>query len=174
MKKEHPAPGTQTDINTETRLKTAEENREAAITLVKKAHYSIDIFTPDLEAEIYNNREFEQAVFELARRHHSTRVRILCRDSEKAVKQGHCLIRLAQTLTSSIAIHKPSEEHQGEQDGFLVIDKTGLLYRLPANRQNYHSTFSLNAPQRAAKLMDFFNEAWEHSTPDMQARRIYV
>jgi len=30
------------------------------------------------------------------------------------------------------------------------------------------------SPQRAGKLVDFFNEVWDHSTPDMQTRRIYM
>lgn len=162
------------EVEAETEMETLEENRKAAITLAKQARMSLDILTPDLEATIYNNAEFERAVFDLVRRHRSTRIRILCRDCAEAVQQGHCLVRLAQTLTSAISLHRLTEEYRHEQRSFLVADRRGVLYRLQAGSRNAQAVFSLNAPQRAAGLLDFFDDAWEHSEPDTQTRRLYV
>lgn len=158
----------------EVQVYTAEDNKNAAISLVKQAHYSIDIFTQDLDTEIYNHEEFEQSIFDLAKKHPNTRIRILVQDSRKAAQNGHCLIRLAQNLTSSVFIHNPSVEYKSERSAFMVVDKLGLLHRVSAMDKNYKGSVNFMSPQRAGKLVDFFNEAWDHSTPDMQTRRIYM
>ena len=158
----------------EIKVDTLEENKIAAIELVKQARYSIDIFTQDMDEEIYNNQEIEESIFKLAKRHPNTRVRILVQDSRKAAQNGHCLIRLAQTLTSSVFIHNPAREYREEQCAFMVVDNIGLMYRVSAINKNYSASISFMSPQRAAKLSDFFTEVWEHSTPDVKTRRIYV
>ena len=158
----------------EVHIDTAEENKNAAIALVKQARHSVDIFTQDMDAEIYNNKEFEQSIFDLAKRHPNTKIRILTKDSSMAVRNGHRLIKLAQSVTSSVFINNPSREYKDEQSSFLVVDKLGMLYRVSANNRNYKASINFMSPQRAGKLTDFFNEAWEHSTPDIQTRRIYM
>lgn len=158
----------------EVHVDSAEENKNAAISLVQQARYSIDIFTQDMDAEIYNNKEFEQSIFNLAKRHPNTKIRILTQESGKSVQNGHRLIKLAQSITSSVFINNPSREYKDEQCAFLVVDKLGLLYRITANNRNYKASINFMSPQRAGKLTDFFNEVWEHSTPDIQTRRIYM
>ena len=111
------------ETSAEVHIHTAEENKNAAVSLVKQARYSIDIFTQDMDAEIYNNNEFEHAVFNLAKKHPNTKIRILAQDTRKAVQNGHCLIRLAQSMTSSVFIHNPSREYKDEKCAFLVVDK---------------------------------------------------
>lgn len=160
--------------DTEIEVSTAEENRSAATSLVQQASYSIDIFSQDLDADIYNNKEFERSIFELAKKHPNTRVRILVQDSRKAAQNGHCLIRLAQSLTSSVFIHTPSRQHKDEQRAFLVVDKLGLLYRTTTADRNYKASVNFKSPRRAGELSDYFDEVWEHSTPDVQTRRIYM
>ena len=162
------------ETEAETHIDTVEENRNAAISLVKQARFSIDIFTQDLDAELYNNKEIEQSIFNLAKRHPNTRVRILTQDSQVAVRNGHRLIKLAQNLTSSIFINTPSREFRDERCAFLVVDKLGVLYRVSASNRNYKASINFMSPQHAGRLTDFFNEAWEHSTPDIQTRRIYM
>jgi hypothetical protein len=162
------------ETKAEVYLETAEENKNAAVSLVEQARHSIDIFTQDMDAALYNNKAFEQSIFKLAKKHPATRIRILTNDSRKAVQHGHCLVRLAQSLTSSVFIHNPSPQHNNEQDEFLVVDKVGLLYRVSASNRNYQASVNFMSPQRAGKLLDFFDEAWEHSTQDMQTRRIYM
>lgn len=46
--------------------------------------------------------------------------------------------------------------------------------RVTANNRNYKASASFMSPQRASKLTDSFNEVWQHSSPDMQTRRIYI
>ncbi len=159
---------------TEIHIDSADEYKNASICLAKQARYSIDIFTQDLDAEIYNNKEFEQSIVNLVKRHTSTQIRILLQDSRKAVQNGHCLIRLAQTLSSSVFIHNPSPEHKHEQSAFMLVDHLGYLHRHVARNRNYKASVNFMSPQRVGKLLYFFNKAWEQSLPDTQTRRIYV
>ena len=162
------------ETDAEVELTTAEENRIAAVSLVKQAGYSIDIFSQDLDAEIYDSKEFERSVFELARKHPSTRIRILVQDSRRAAHNGHRLIRLAQSLTSSVFIHTPSPQYKDEQRAFLIVDRLGLLYRVGTANRNYKASVNFKSPRRAGELSDYFDEAWEHSSPDVQTRRIHM
>ena len=159
---------------TEIHIDSADENKNAAICLAKQARYSIDIFTQDLDAEIYNNKDFEHAILKLVKRHPSTSVRILLQDSRKSVQNGHRLIRLAQTLTSYVFIHKPSPDHKDEQCAFMVVDHLGFMNRPIASNKNYKAGVNFMSPRRAGELLNFFNEVWEHSTSDSQTRRIYL
>ena len=158
----------------EIHIDSVEENESAAITLARQACYSIDIFTQDMDAALYDNTEFERSVFKLAKKHPTTKIRILAQNTKKSVQNGHCLIRLAQSISSSVFINNPSREYKDEKRAFLVVDKLGILYRTNANSRNYKAVTNFMSPQRAGELSDFFNEVWEHSTPDMQTRRVYM
>ncbi|VAW51975.1 hypothetical protein MNBD_GAMMA06-2122 [hydrothermal vent metagenome] len=158
----------------EIHINTSEENKNAAIALTKQARHSIDIFSQDMDAIIYNNKNFERSIFNLAKRHPNTKIRILTQNSKKAVQNGHRLIKLAQSITSSVFINNPSREYKDEKSAFLIVDKLGLLYRPSTNNRNYKASLNFMAPQRAGKLLDYFNKTWEHSTPDLQVRRIYI
>jgi hypothetical protein len=162
------------ETSAEVHIDTAEENKNAAMSLVKQACYSIDIFTQDMDAEIYDNSEFERSIFNLAKRAPNTQIRILTHSTKNAIHQGHRLIRLAQSMTSSVFIHNPSREYKDEKCAFLVVDKKGILYRTNASNRNYKASTNFMAPQRAGKLTEFFNEVWQHSLPDVQTRRIYM
>ena len=156
------------------RIETRDEYRRTVALLMQQARESIDIFTQNLEPEILNHGDIEQHILKLAKRHPNTRVRILVQDSTTAVQNGHCLIRLGQTLTSSVFIHKPSQKYRDDPRSFIVVDKTAFIHRVTAHDRNYDATANFHAPYEAGTLMGFFDEVWEHSSPDMQTRRVYI
>jgi len=162
------------ETKAEIKLSNAEENRNAALSLASQARHGINIFTQDLDDAIYNNEEFESYIFKLATRHPSAQIRILVQDSHSAVKKGHRLIRIAQKLTSSVFIKNPPDTHKGDKSAFMTTDSVGLLYRVRADAYNYEASVNFMSPQRVGKLEDFFNEVWEHGTPDLQVRRLFV
>ena len=162
------------ETRAEVSIDTMEENREAALSLAKQANYHINIFTQDMDAPLYDNHEFESHLARLARKHPNTRIRILVQDSLPAVKRSHCLIHLAQNMTSSVFIRKPAKPYRKEPASFLVADGLGLLYRIQGSPMNYDAQLSFMSPLRARKLNDFFDEVWEQSAPDPQVRRLYV
>jgi len=162
------------ESNEELRLDTAAENRDAAISLAEQARFSLNIFSRNLDPRVFDNAGFEHCVFNLAKAHRSADIRILVVDSALAVSQGHCLIRLAQKLTSSVLIHNPAREHRDELSSFMLVDGVGLLYRPLSTSRNYEALVNYMSPKRAGELHDFFNEMWERSTPDSQIRRLYI
>ena len=155
-------------------LDTAGENREAVITLAGQARFSIRLFSRDLDARVFDNPDFERCLFDLARTHSNADIRILVTDSSQAVSRGHCLIRLAQRLTSSVRIHKPARQHRGELATFMVVDDTGLLHRPRTTSTSYDAILNVYAPKRAGELRDYFDAMWEMSAPDSQVRRLYI
>jgi len=162
------------DDNAEFHIETAAENRDAVISLAEQARYRLNIFTQDLDAAVFDNTVFETCIFNLARKHQSSNIRILVKDSGIAAKQGHCMIRLAQQLTSSVFIHNPDREHMGEIATFMVVDGTGFIHRPRSSSRNYDAVVNFSSPRRAAELDDFFDAMWERSTPDSLIRRLYI
>jgi hypothetical protein len=160
--------------NEERLLDTAIDNRDAVIALAQQAHFSLNLFTRDLDPRVFDNAELERCLFKLSRMHKNADIRILVNDSSMAINRGHCLIRLAQKLTSSVYIHNPAKEHSSELSTFMIADNVGLLHRPRSTSNNYEAVVNFMSPQRAGELTDYFNQMWEKSTPDSQIRRLYI
>lgn len=152
-------------------LGDSEAQRRAAVALTRQARQSVDIFTRDLDRKIYDKRDFLDAVQNLAVNHHG-QIRILVKDSGKAVKYGHRLIPLSQRLTSFIEIRKVAEDFKEYNEAFLIADKIGCVHRKHADR--FEGSVRFNAAKEAANLLAFFNEVWRNSAPDPDLRRIYL
>lgn len=152
-------------------LDDSEAQRGVAISLTRQAVRSIDIFSRDLDKKIYDNRDFLDAIQNLAVNHHGV-IRILVKDSSHAVKYGHRLIHLGQRLTSFIEIRKVAEDFKEYNEAFLIADETGYVHRKQADRFEGSARFS--AAKEAANLLIFFNEVWRNSEPDPNLRRIYL
>jgi len=162
------------ETQAEIQLSNIEENKNAALSLAEQARYRINIFTHDLENSIYNNNEFENHITNLVIRHPGSQIRIIVEDSTKAIKNGHCLIRISQKLTSSISIKNPGDAHKNNENSFMTVDGTGMLYRLRNKKNNYEASVNFMSPQRTNKLDIFFNEAWKQGFPDRQVRRLFI
>ena len=153
-------------------LRTIEQNRETAVALAQQANHFIQIATRDMDALLYDNEPFIEAVTALARRHAKSHIDILVWDSMGAVKQGHRLITLAQRLSSYVQIRKPADEHAKYTEAFLVADGIGYMSRNLAER--YEGIASFNAPLQARNLSQLFTTMWEKATPDPQLRRLHI
>lgn len=160
--------------DTEIRTDTLDQYRGLVFSMLSQARHQLDIFTPDLEPQVLDSREIEGAVLRLAKAHPDTRIRILVKDSMRSVQNGHRLIRLAQQLTSSVFINKPSSKHMDQLSAFIIVDKVGMIFRPAASERNYTATVNFKTPRAAAKQQEHFDELWEHSSTDIQTRRLYV
>ncbi|HEY0635459.1 MAG TPA: hypothetical protein VGE00_08755 [Gammaproteobacteria bacterium] len=153
-------------------LRTIEQNRTTALALAQQAHHYLQIATRDMDALLYDNEPFIDALTALARRHAKSHIDILVWDSTAAVKQGHRLINLAQRLSSYVQIRKPSDEHAKYTEAFLVADGVGYMSRNLAER--YEGIASFHAPLQARNLSQLFTTMWEKSLPDSQLRRLHI
>jgi hypothetical protein len=152
-------------------LGSSAEQRSVAVALASQARRGLDIFSRDLDKKIYDDRGFLEAMQNLAVNHHG-RIRILVKDSSKAVKYGHRLIPLSQRLTSFIEIRKVAEDFKEYNEAFLIADETGYVRRRHADR--FEGTARFNAAKEARDLLVYFNEVWRNSASDPDLQRIYL
>jgi hypothetical protein len=149
----------------------SDDQRGAALALVRQARRTVDIFSRDLDKRIYDNRPFLDALQELAVARHGL-IRILVKDSGKAVKYGHRLIPLSQRLTSFIEVRKVADDFKEYNEAFLVADETAYAHRKYSDR--FEGTVRFSAAKEARELIVFFNEVWRSSAPDPDLQRIYL
>lgn len=153
-------------------LTTAEENCEVALELVRQARREVYIMSYDMDAPVFSTREFVEALSAFVRKGTRTHAHILLQKPDKAVKQGHRLIPLAQRLSSNIRIHHPAPVHSDVVETFMVVDGIGYFRRPVADR--YEGIASFKAPVVARDLRDLFLTMWERSAPESQVRRLQI
>lgn len=151
-------------------LDTSAEQHRAAVALVRQARRSVDIFSRDLDRRLYDQRDFLDALQDLAVNHGL--IRILVKYSGPAVKNGHRLIPLSQRLTSFIEIRRAAEDYREYNEAFLIADATGYSLRRHADR--FEGTLRFNAAKECRELLVFFNEVWRNSAPDPDLQRLYL
>lgn len=150
------------------------EHKDVATALICSARNTINIITHDFDPPVFDNNEIENCLIKFAKEHKNSRCRILIHDSNKAIQRGHRIIRLAQNLTSTLEIKKPSKEFEHEQQAFITVDNYGFLHRSIASQYNYRASAGYKEPQKVKELNEYFEKIWEQSVPDPQVRRLYV
>ena len=149
-----------------------DDNRQAVAWLCSQANRVIDLFTPDLEPALYDQTPVIEAMTQLSLSSPRARIRVLAKDLERTVKEGHRLVELSRRLSSYIEIRRVHEDYQGNNESFLLADDYGLLHRRHAPR--FEGTFSCKAPLEVRRLRAFFDEVWERSQPDADLRRLHL
>jgi hypothetical protein len=160
------------DEKADIEISSAEQNRQLALTLAQRARREILIASYDLDARIYSNQEFVDALSAFARSHRNTQVHILVWHSEPAVKQCHRLIGLAQRLSSHIKVHEPDRVHAEFIESYMVVDGISYFRRPQADR--FEGIACFLAPIIARDLKDQFHAIWERSTPSSEFRRLGI
>lgn len=153
-------------------LQTLETCRYAAQILAEQTQRSIDLFTYDLEAAIFDHQPFLDAVRSLALQSDQSRVHILLAYNKTVQKQGHRLLELARQLSSSFEIRKTHNDWRDYSETILIADKISFA------RWNHHTrqpgTLTFRDRAGASKLVEFFTTVWEASEPDSELRRLYI
>ncbi|MDH5767325.1 MAG: hypothetical protein OEZ38_15020 [Gammaproteobacteria bacterium] len=145
--------------------------RRSVNQLAKQALKTIQIFTPDLEYDIYTGN-FCDKLLAMARGNRHAKIQILAFESTSAVSRGHPLIRLAHELTSVIEIRIPAEEYQQTNIAFMVADRSGFVFR--RDSKEFDGILNPDCKYRAGKLAEIFMSAWEHAEIDPQSRRLSI
>ncbi|MEX0606965.1 MAG: hypothetical protein WD382_01240 [Halofilum sp. (in: g-proteobacteria)] len=154
----------------EHRIDTSDEAADAALSLTRRARRSLRIFTRDLDARLYSNDAFRDAVSALARQRPGTEIRILVQDPTPAIRSNHRLISLTQHLSSRIAVRRVASDWAHEPCAFLIADGRGLLWR--GNGERYEGMVDFRAGSRAAELTKWFDHVWDNSAPDPEFRTL--
>lgn len=160
------------ETGSELTFTNAEDGAHIALAMVSQARKDLAILSRDLEPQLYDTQAFVDAVSVLSRRSRHSRVQILIQEPAAVTKSGHRLLRLAQRLTSSIEMRKVAEDYQGLEEVYLIVDRTGLIYRPQSALLRGTANFSNRA--RARALAASFQEIWDKSLPDRELQRLYL
>ncbi len=150
-------------------INTSEECRLAALSMVRQAARRIEIVSRRLDPQMYDNREFSEAVNRLIVGSRRARVRALLRHTDPVIKRGHRLVTLSQRLSSFIELRVPAREFDESNAAFLIVDGIGVIYRTHSDR--FEGTVSFNDPRMARELTRQFEEMWQTALPDSELRR---
>ena len=153
-------------------IDTSEECRLAALSMVRQATRGIDIVSRHLDPPMYDNRDFCAAVSQMIVGSRRARVRALIHYPSPVVKHGHRLVTLHQQLSSFIEMRIPAREFDEYNAAFLIVDRTGVIYRTLSD--GFEGTANFNDPRTAKELTREFDEMWQTALPDVNLRRSYL
>ena len=153
-------------------LKGLEDNKQAAIHMVAQGQRSLNLFTPNLDPRVFDNEDFIDAVKKLAISSPRSRINILILDPSDVVSHGHRIVELARRVSSRILIHRADEEDRNHVNTFMIVDDVGIIRR--AHNDRFEGLAEFNNPAEARILLKTFNEAWEHSQPEPELRRLHL
>lgn len=150
------------------RFSKPQEARAHVLALIQQAQRNLCLYTDDLEPWLYHHSSVQQACTRFLLSNPRTRLRILLRDSTRAVKEGHCLLALSRRLSSNLHIRKLNPDHANEESAFLIADDRGLLLRPELNQQSGYTLY--NDPARVRQRQTQFDQAWDTSITDPDLR----
>jgi len=153
-------------------LKGREDNKQAAIHMVKQGQRSLNLFTPNLDPRVFDNDEFIDAVKNIALNNPRSKVNILILDPSEVVSRGHRIVELARRISSYVFIHRAASEDHDHVDTFMVVDDVGIIRR--AHNDRFEGLAEFNNPAEARLLLKTFNDAWERSQPEPELRRLHL
>jgi len=148
----------------EVELRGREELAWAALRLTQQAQRTVEIFTHDLDAPLYDRLEFLDALRQFALRGKFSRVRILLQELETPQRNDHRLILLYRRLPSRFELRLCHPDHADHAENFLLADRLGYLHRRFFNE--YAGTTDFAGKRQAELLGRFFDEAWDKSEAD--------
>lgn len=139
--------------------------------MAAQARSSLRILAPDTEPELYGRDAFVDIVGQLiADRPRVARIRMLVADANRARHETHHLVDAWHRFPSFIEIRELRDVYLSTREAFLLVDDTGLI------RREAHDNWAAVATYRnlttARSRANWFDEAWTHSAPCSQLRRL--
>lgn len=156
----------------EVRLDRMEDFRTSSLNFVEQARKTVEIFSYDLDAALYDRQPFLAALKNLCLGSRFSRVRILLQNNAPVQKQGHRLVELVRRLPSSMEIRNPHPDYLDHQENFLVVDRRAYIRWQLSNR--YRGYLAPANLLKAQRLSELFNEIWQCSQPDSDLRRLHL
>lgn len=150
------------------RLETIDAFRALSLELVQAARFGLLIFSEDLEAWLYDNDAFADAVMDLVQKQRNTSVRILVRDTKALLEHGHRLLRISHRASEKIQIRKLPTTISEKFPNYLIADDKGLLFR--PDVQDMQGIGYHDYRARVKPLLEDFKQLWARATtpPDLR------
>ncbi|GMQ88527.1 MAG: hypothetical protein BMS9Abin08_1783 [Gammaproteobacteria bacterium] len=140
--------------------------------MLEQTQATLEIFSRDLDPELYDRQVFLDAVQQLCLRNRKARIRVLVQDPLSPIKRGHRLIELGRRLSSSIEIRQPNQDYHRYNEAFMIADECGLVHRPLADL--FEGTANFYNPVEARRRLDYFTEVWDRSEPQTEFRRLHI
>ena len=153
-------------------LQSRDGVRKTAVELARQATHSLLLHSESLDAAIFNQRPFLDAVTRLVLNHRDACLLILIQEGRKAIQQNNRLIELSRRLSTKIQFRRPASQHRDCHKTFLLADKAAyLLCPLPGR---YEGSASFADPGKVKDMNKYFTEVWDHAEPDLEMRRLHL
>lgn len=146
--------------------------REACLALLGQAQREVAVVTRHLDPALFDNQQTVDALRAFVLQSRRTRIRVLVRDPEPAVRRSHRLLAFTQRLSSYAEIRIPAPEFHAYNAAFLAVDGVGIVHRSMADR--FEATVSFGDRQRAGEAMRQFENMWQTSRSDPSLRRMHL
>lgn len=146
--------------------------QDAVAELAESARQEVLILSTDLQSHLYDQASFLAAVRRLATSGGRASVRVLVKDVEPAIKNGHRLVELARRLTSFIEIRRLAVEDADVESCFLLVDRGAFLWQpTPTVRA---AQLARQARRQGRDLAQQFQQYWDRSEADPNLRRLWL
>jgi hypothetical protein len=142
-------------------FRTLEECRSLGRMILLQAKSKIDIYSQDLEPDLYGDAQMVDYISAVARAHPTTEVRILVADEKAMLKRHHALITLAERLPSKISIKLCDEDYPKPSAVFMIVDRYMVMHR--QNSDLYEGFANFRAAGRVKALRDDFDLMWHRA-----------
>lgn len=154
-------------------LTSRQECAEAVARVIESAELHVAIFSQVLEPELLNHPEICNHLSVLARKNRHSGIRIIAQQTRSVATEGHCLIPLAQRLTTAIQIRVPAtSELQHFSESWVIADDHSFC-RIN-NVERFEGEVIEHNRLQVRTSLEFFDHAWENSEPDMHTRRLHI
>ncbi|SFW30285.1 DUF7931 domain-containing protein [Luteibacter sp. UNCMF366Tsu5.1] len=145
----------------------------AHVRLLAQARHRVSLYLPIIESGVLDDDEALTELRRIATSGRQAQIRVLTHDAERAHREGHRLIALAQRLPTAIMLRVPTEDAQLRYGSAFVVDQiSGFLFRPVATR--YEARGSLGEPGETARLTAYFDDVWERAEAAWQIRPLGI
>jgi predicted GNAT family N-acyltransferase len=142
--------------------------RDALLATIAATQRYLDVQSAALDHALFDSDVVADLVSKLARRHATSRVRILVDDVKEIVARGHRLVELARRLPSKVEIRRATDGKASQDGTFVVGDSTAVW--LLQEQDPYAGWSSPHAPVRAERLLVEYVRRFERAVNDPELR----
>ena len=133
----------------------------------------LDLFSPQLDHQLFDDPTWLALLSDLVRRHRHAQVRVLICDNSAVLSRGHGLVRLMQRLPGSISLRLLTDERLLDtKQSFVIVDTRGYWRQLDLDA--YVGAGCLQDPVSARRLQDIFDHAYELGREDPETRVLHL
>ncbi len=156
---------------TEQEFSTFTDCRDALLNLLRSARHQLWIYSRDLDPLLLGDPAALEEIRRVGLSGRGADIRIIVHDPAAAGHERSGLLPLAQRMSSTVQIRRPTEDVDLQYpSAFVLADAGGYLFRPLGSR--YDGNMNPHAPGRQRQLLDYFREVWERSAVAEELRQL--